>query len=128
MGSRVILKAINHLHINHLVHRDLKAKNLCLTGFDDDTNVKLIDFGLAKRVFDTNRLSRRCGTPCYMAPEVIRSSNYCKSADMWSTGVILYLMFCGRWPFDGWNISTVCRNVLKGEVTFKESGWAKVSA
>merc|ERR1711862_35120 len=55
------------------------------------------------------------------------TSNYCKSADTWSTGVILYLMFCGRWPFDG-NISMVCQNVLKGEVTFKESGWAKVSA
>jgi len=125
--SKILISAIFYCHSNNVAHLDLKSKNLVLTSPDDDTKVKLIDFGFAQRVTGPNCLTRRCGTPYFVAPEIIRKEAYDERADMWSVGVIIYLLLSGHLPFGGRNAMDLFKNVLKGELTFEESNWNSVS-
>jgi myosin-light-chain kinase len=94
-----VLKSIEYIHGLNIVHRDIKPENFLLTG--DGTRVKLIDFGLSVRLrSNEERLSALVGSAHYLAPEMIRQ-NYSKPVDMWSAGILLYLMLFGRYPFDG---------------------------
>ena len=107
---RRLLAAIHYLHEDRdVVHRDLKPENILCVSRHDDVNVKLTDFGLAKSITDDG-LKTFCGTPQYFAPEVLRRQNtvagrgrYDKKADMWSLGVILYILLSGAPPFDASN-------------------------
>ena len=93
-----IISAIEYSHSHKMVHRDLKPENLLL---DKELNIKLIDFGLANAMKDSQALSTACGSPNYAAPEVISGQSYGGSeVDIWSCGVILYAMVCGSLPFD----------------------------
>lgn len=104
---RRLLAAIFYLHEKRdIVHRDLKPENILCVSRHDDVNVKLTDFGLAKSITEDG-LKTFCGTPQYFAPEVLRRRHtvagrgrYDKKADMWSLGVILYILLCGAPPFD----------------------------
>ena len=106
-AMRRMLAAIHYLHQDRdIVHRDLKPENLLLVSRNDDFTVKLTDFGLAKSITEDG-LKTFCGTPQYFAPEVLRrrttvagSGRYGKEADIWSLGVILYILICGSPPFD----------------------------
>merc|ERR1719265_1089141 len=96
---RCMLSAVDYLHKENIVHRDLKPENLLCTSRESDVDVKLADFGLST-VFDAQTiLSTTCGTPGYVAPEVLMQRGYGKEVDLWSIGVIAYILFCGFPPF-----------------------------
>ena len=105
-----VLDAVRYLHSREIIHRDLKPENILLTSADDDCNVKLTDFGLAKRA-NQEGLKTFCGTPQYFAPEVLMrkttvkgQGTYGRSADMWSIGVILFILLSGTFPFEEDNL------------------------
>ena len=93
-----IISGIEYSHRLKIVHRDLKPENVLL---DDDLNVKIADFGLSNEISDGDFLTTSCGSPNYAAPEVIRGGVYAgPEIDVWSSGVILFVMLCGRLPFE----------------------------
>lgn len=92
------MSAVDYTHRHKIVHRDLKPENLLL---DTDLNVKIADFGLSNILEDGKFLKTSCGSPNYAAPEVIAGRVYAgPEVDIWSCGVILYVLLCGRLPFD----------------------------
>jgi serine/threonine protein kinase len=105
-----ILSAVSYLHSEEIIHRDLKPENILLVDPHDDTSVKITDFGLAKRT-NQDGLKTFCGTPQYFAPEVLKRKStvmgkgtYGTSADMWSLGVVLFILLSGAFPFDEDNL------------------------
>lgn len=92
-----IISALGYLHENNIVYRDLKLENLLL---DKDGHIKIADFGLCKEeMFFGASTSTFCGTPEYLAPEVLEDNDYGRAVDWWGTGVVMYEMMCGRLPF-----------------------------
>ncbi|XP_039248045.2 uncharacterized protein LOC120325930 isoform X1 [Styela clava] len=107
-----ILTAVEYCHKNNVVHRDLKAENLLL---DSNNNVKLADFGFSNFYQSGNMLSTWCGSPPYAAPEVFEGKVYeGPHLDVWSLGVVLYVLVCGTFPFDGSNLANLKDRVLGG--------------
>jgi len=94
-----ILDAVAYLHSQHIAHRDLKPENLLCSGTGDNEIVKIADFGLSKIQSDEDRLHTSCGTPGYVAPEVLLSETYNESVDMWGIGIITYILLAGYPPF-----------------------------
>jgi len=91
-----LLRAINHCHASGVVHRDIKPENIMI---GKDGEYKLIDFGLSRRISNKNStMSTIAGTPYYMAPEVI-DGDYTSMCDIWSLGVLLYVLVSGYLPF-----------------------------
>ncbi|CCE86017.1 Piso0_005661 [Millerozyma farinosa CBS 7064] len=110
-----ITAAVEYCHRHKIVHRDLKPENLLL---DDHLNVKIADFGLSNIMTDGNFLKTSCGSPNYAAPEVISGKLYAgPEVDVWSSGVILYVMLCGRLPFDDEFIPALFRKISNGVYT-----------
>ena len=110
-----ISNAIAYCHERDVIHRDIKMTNVLL---DEDYKVKIIDFGFSVCTSSRN-LSVSCGTPVYMAPEVLAKKNYNgKLTDIWSLGVLLFNMLCGCFPFAGNNERELLKTVPKGEFTF----------
>lgn len=109
-----ILSAVEYLHEHNIVHRDLKAENLLLT--NDYQIVKIADFGFANYFKQDNLLSTWCGSPPYAAPELFKGLHYVgPRVDIWSMGVILYVLVCGSLPFDGNNLVHLKGRVLTGK-------------
>lgn len=110
-----IIAAVEYCHRHKIVHRDLKPENLLL---DDHLNVKIADFGLSNIMTDGNFLKTSCGSPNYAAPEVISGKLYAgPEVDVWSSGVILYVMLCGRLPFDDDFIPALFKKISNGVYT-----------
>jgi len=109
-----------------VAHLDLNLNNIVLACNDDDTNIKLVDFGFAQRVTGSKCFIGSGGTPYFTAPEILRRKPYDEKADMWSVGVIIYLLLSGNYHFQ--DIEKGLRNeVLKGEVKFNCNIWADIS-
>ncbi|KAF2119399.1 serine threonine protein kinase SNF1p [Lophiotrema nucula] len=107
-----IVCAVEYCHRHKIVHRDLKPENLLL---DDHFNVKIADFGLSNIMTDGNFLKTSCGSPNYAAPEVISGKLYAgPEVDVWSCGVILYVLLVGRLPFDDEYIPTLFKKIAAG--------------
>lgn len=107
-----MLCAVEYCHRHKIVHRDLKPENLLL---DEHLNVKIADFGLSNIMTDGNFLKTSCGSPNYAAPEVISGKLYAGSeVDVWSCGVILYVLLVGRLPFDDDHIPTLFAKIARG--------------
>ena len=107
-----IVCAVEYCHRHKIVHRDLKPENLLLDG---DLNVKIADFGLSNIMTDGNFLKTSCGSPNYAAPEVISGKLYAgPEVDVWSCGVILYVLLVGRLPFDDDYIPTLFKKISSG--------------
>ena len=97
---KALLSAVAYCHSHNIVHRDLKPENLILDHKGEDGVIKVIDFGTSQ-VFDPNKkMKAAMGTPYYIAPEVIKR-RYDSKCDIWSCGVILYVLISGQAPFDG---------------------------
>src|SRR5271154_4513610 len=110
-----IICAVEYCHRHKIVHRDLKPENLLL---DTDLNVKIADFGLSNIMTDGNFLKTSCGSPNYAAPEVINGKLYAgPEVDVWSCGVILYVLLVGRLPFDDEHIPSLFAKIARGHYT-----------
>ncbi|XP_012509641.1 PREDICTED: serine/threonine-protein kinase 33 [Propithecus coquereli] len=130
-----LASAIAYLHSNDIVHRDLKLENIMVkSSFIDDNNelnlnIKVTDFGLAvkKQGRSEAMLQTTCGTPIYMAPEVINAHDYSQQCDIWSIGVIMYILLCGEPPFLASSEDKLFELIRKGELRFEDPIWDSVS-
>ena len=93
----------------------------------DDSDIKIADFGFAKKVHKPNSLTTQCGTPGYVAPEILEGKAYDTQADMWSLGVIVYILLGGYPPFIEQNQKELFRKIRKGQYEFHEEYWGQVS-
>lgn len=123
---RCILSAVEYLHSHDIVHRDLKPENLLLESEDDDTSIKVADFGLAKTI-EGNALISKAGTPEYWAPEILESKPCGKPVDMWAIGVISFVLLGGYTPFHSKDRSILYANICKADVKFHPKRWSAVS-
>lgn len=94
---RCILKAVSYIHQIGIVHRDLKPDNILVDDFNDLNTIKIADFGLSAKHSHSSfrKLDEHCGTLIFMAPEVAFKKDYSKSVDVWSTGIIMYMLLTG---------------------------------
>jgi len=122
--------AMEYLHSIGIVHRDLKPENLIYLTQDEDSLIKITDFGLAKvRSKDTPAtMTTACGTPGYVAPEVLKNEPYGKEVDMWSLGVILYILLCGFPPFYHEKTAALYKQIKKGQFSFPDPYWTDISS
>eukprot|EP01134_Creolimax_fragrantissima_P003494 CFRG3494T1 len=125
-----MLKGLQYLHANGVTHRDMKPENVLLLPYQSEGNylLKITDFGLAKIVGDTSFMQTMCGTPNYLAPEIMNSlqhrGGYTNRVDCWSLGVVVYIMLVGRMPFDGDDMG---ENISKGIYSFPNEYWEGIS-
>ncbi|KAG8468279.1 hypothetical protein KFE25_013362 [Diacronema lutheri] len=111
-----LVLAIQHLHDRNIVYRDLKPENVLL---DSDGHVCLTDFGLSKEAVTTGGRTRTfCGTPEYIAPEILQGLGHGKPVDWWSLGTLVYEMLVGLPPFYSTDVNTMYDKILRGELTF----------
>lgn len=122
-----ILSAVQHLHEHSICHRDLKPENFLFKNNKENAEIKIIDFGLSKKFskLETD-MTTIVGTPFYVAPEVL-SGNYDTQCDLWSCGVILYVLLWGYPPFDGDSNKDIFRAIIKSKLEFDEEEWGNIS-
>jgi len=118
---RTMLLAVGHCHQKHVVHRDLKPENFVFKTKAKKSDLVLIDFGLARRVEDDTVYEDFVGTPFYLAPECavrnyVKTGRILKASDVWSIGVIAYVLMTGRPPFSGKSNSEILRKIVKTRV------------
>lgn len=124
---KTLLKAVEYMHSRGVAHRDLKPQNLLLTSKEDDADIKLCDFGFSRRVHTPQSLVTRCGTPTYVSPEILKNVPHDQSTDMWSIGVILYVLLVGYPPFMEDSQQELFRKIRAGEYNFPEENWKHIS-
>ncbi|KAM0866513.1 hypothetical protein ACQ4PT_042552 [Festuca glaucescens] len=117
-----ILNVVAFCHIQGVVHRDLKPENFLFTSKDENSQLKTIDFGLSDFVKPDERLNDIVGSAYYVAPEVLHRC-YSTEADVWSIGVIAYILLCGSRPFWARTESGIFRSVLKADPSYNEAPW-----
>jgi serine/threonine protein kinase len=125
---KVALVALNYCHRKKVAHRDIKPENFVLVDEGDDTSIKLVDFGFAKKVTRLNCLKTLCGTPQYVAPEIIsnKGQGYDFKCDIWSLGVLTYLLLGGYPPFEG-ILDSLANEITRGYYEFHEEYWSEIS-
>ena len=114
--ARELLETLEYLHNRSIVHRDLKLENIILTG-NSDLEFKIIDFGLA---FEGAKEGGKCGSAGYVAPEIMLKDDYDSKIDVYSTGVIIYVLLCGKHPFTGRNEEKLLKNNIKGKFSLRK--------
>jgi calcium-dependent protein kinase len=121
-----LMSAINYCHSHGVCHRDIKPENIMFSSASDDDSLKLIDFGLSKILSNDNKMNSIVGTIYYMAPEVLQM-NYEEKCDVWSAGVILYIMLCGKPPFFGKTDSETAQKIIKMDYNLNSKEWKRIS-
>ncbi|XP_075705345.1 phosphorylase b kinase gamma catalytic chain, liver/testis isoform isoform X1 [Rhinoderma darwinii] len=128
---RSLLEAVLYLHSNNIVHRDLKPENILM---DDCLNIKLSDFGFSCVLKPQERLRELCGTPGYLAPEILKCSmdethpGYGKEVDLWACGVIMFTLLAGSPPFWHRRQMLMLRMIMDGRYQFSSPEWDDRSA
>jgi calcium-dependent protein kinase len=118
---------VHYCHENNIVHRDIKPENILLEQGKDFDSIKIIDFGASLNVKQDETLSKRIGTPYYIAPEVIKG-DYDSKCDLWSIGVLTYILMSGIPPFTGDTNKEIYKKVSTGKFNFKDYIWKKISS
>jgi phosphorylase kinase gamma subunit len=127
---RQVLEGVAHVHSRSIVHRDLKPENILL---DDNLNVKITDFGFARKLAEGEQVHELCGTPGYLAPETLRCNmmedapGYSFEVDIWACGVIMYTLLVGCPPFWHRKQMVMLRNIMEGKYSFSSPEWADIS-
>eukprot|EP00009_Paramoeba_aestuarina_P006555 CAMPEP_0201508824 /NCGR_PEP_ID=MMETSP0161_2-20130828/2054_1 /ASSEMBLY_ACC=CAM_ASM_000251 /TAXON_ID=180227 /ORGANISM="Neoparamoeba aestuarina, Strain SoJaBio B1-5/56/2" /LENGTH=643 /DNA_ID=CAMNT_0047903595 /DNA_START=39 /DNA_END=1970 /DNA_ORIENTATION=- len=121
-----LFTAIDYLHDQNIVHRDIKPENILLKS-KDSLDVKIADFGLAKIFDEAAMLQTACGSPEYVAPEILMEQKYGKPVDVWSIGVIAYIVLSGYPPFYNPNMGLLFKQILTANYTFDMDCWQVVS-
>jgi len=127
---RQLLSAVAYCHENGVIHRDLKPENILIENSEEKDkeffHIKVIDFGTCE-ILKKKKLTEQIGTSFYIAPEVIKNS-YNEKCDLWSCGVILYILLCGSPPFYGKNEKEIFKKIIEGNFTFRHKIWNKISS
>jgi len=123
---RQIILAISYCHNKKIAHRDLKPENILLLSNDKNSPIKLIDFGMSKFYKEKNEMSEYVGTAYYISPEVLEGK-YDSKCDIWSAGVILYLLLSGTLPFDGENEEEIFEKIKMKKYDFCNNEWEFIS-
>jgi len=120
-----VMSCIQYCHNNNICHRDLKPENLLYlnSGSETDNRIKVIDFGLSQH---TKRLKTKVGTAYYVSPEIL-TGKYTELCDIWSAGVILYILLSGVPPFNGPSDQVIYQKIMEMKFTFPENQWKYVS-
>ena len=124
---RTLFEALGYCHSRGVAHRDLKPENLLLVSRTNDKNIKIADFGFAKKVTSSKCLLTQCGTPGYVAPEILHGVPYGVKADMWSLGVIAYILLGGYPPFIEQNQRELFKKIKRGSYEFHPEYWGQIS-
>lgn len=119
---KILFQAMDYIHKKRIAHRDIKPENVLMVEKDDDHSIKIADFGFAKRVPRLECLRTLCGTAQYVAPEVLdlHSPGYDQRADMWSVGVVIYILLGGYAPFEG-PVHELAQVICRGSTPFTKS-------
>lgn len=123
--TRQLLETVKYLHDVGIVHRDIKPENILLSDSSEIPTIKLADFGLSKLVGPNDTLHVACGTLGYVAPEVLMQNPYGKQVDLWSVGVVTYLMLRGRLPFDSKDKQLLIQKTIEARLDFNPAYWSK---
>ncbi|XP_043593670.1 phosphorylase b kinase gamma catalytic chain, skeletal muscle/heart isoform isoform X2 [Bombus pyrosoma] len=127
---RQVFEGVQHVHNQGIVHRDLKPENILL---DDNLNVKITDFGFARLLKAGEKLYDLCGTPGYLAPEVLKcnmfenAEGYGHEVDIWACGVIMFTLLVGCPPFWHRKQMIMLRNIMEGKYSFTSPEWADIT-
>lgn len=108
---------------NSIQHKDLKLENFLLKNVDDLSNLKVIDFGLSEDMSLPNHKQSSSGTPFYVAPETLMFQT-CMKSDVWSLGVIMYLLLSGKMPFTGLSSDQILKNVMAQKLSFNHPSFS----
>ena len=120
--------AIYFLHSYGIVHRDLKPENILMTDLTPEADIRLLDFGLSKIIGNEEKCTEPYGTLSFVAPEVLQGKPYDKSVDLWSIGIITFLLLCGYLPFDYKHSEReIARQTIQDPVPFESKIWNKYS-
>ena len=118
--------AIYYLHSYGIVHRDLKPENILMTDLSPEADIRLLDFGLSKIIGNEEKCTEPYGTLSFVAPEVLQGKPYDKSVDLWSIGIITFLLLCGYLPFDDKHSEReIARQTIQDPVPFESKIWNK---
>ena len=120
------MSAIFYCHSIGIVHRDLKPQNLMLTSREASASIKVIDFGIADKLNSKRKITEVIGTPLFMSPEMFAGS-YDEKCDIWSSGVILYMMITGTVPFSGNGVAAIKAAATAAKIDFSRPVWAGIS-
>ncbi len=123
-----LLTALYYIHSYGIIHRDLKPENILMTSEDNNADIKILDFGLSKILGPGEYCVEPYGTLSYVAPEVLLEKSYNNKIDLWSLGVITYLIVSGKLPFDHrQDDQEIARQTIYEEPSFKNNIWKKIS-
>ena len=115
---RQLINALKYLHSKCIAHRDIKLENVML---DERRQVKLIDFGFSTCIPNEQMIKLFCGTPSYMAPEIVKKVEFCgPPTDIYASGVLLFAFFCGQFPFRGQNDKELYSKIIVGDLNIPE--------
>ncbi|PIK63054.1 putative serine/threonine-protein kinase H1 [Apostichopus japonicus] len=125
---RMLLDALRYIHNLGITHRDLKPENMLYYHPGSDSKIMITDFGLAScRTGSDDTMNTVCGTPEYIAPEILLRKKYNQSVDIWATGVVAYILLSGRMPFDDESRTRLYRKIVRAKYSFSGEPWKDVS-
>ncbi|KAL0579092.1 Calmodulin-dependent protein kinase cmk2 [Marasmius crinis-equi] len=125
---RSILAGVKYLHDHDIVHRDLKPENILYRTRNEDSDIVIADFGIAKHLHSPEeQLHSLAGSIGYVAPEVLLNEGHGKAVDIWSTGIITYVLLCGYSPFRSEDVKTLIKETTEAKIEFHERYWKNVS-